>query len=150
MLYIEFGDFTDDCITKINSYFDIAKQKDWFNSEEVKSIIKEIDKSDAIKDEYIESPVLGAISPSRLSCGCKAVILMSVLDNPHIYATKCGDNCGSKILEISSRKDVKITLHHYFKFPEPFAAKLLNFNNKVINSNQELSEALYEFKSRSR
>ena len=79
MLNILFGDFTEDCIRNVTGYFNTMKQKAWFNDPFVKSIIKEVDSSDAIKDEYIESPVFGAMSPDRLSCGCKAVILLRLL-----------------------------------------------------------------------
>ena len=145
MLNIKFGEFEEDCIVKVNSYFNIAKKKDWFNNSLVKGIIKEIDNSDAIKDEYIESPVFGAISPDRLSCGCKAVILLAVLDNPHVYATKCGDNCASKILEIAENKDITITLHHHMRFPRDFKAYLPEVG-KFVNSRKELDYEYYSFR----
>ena len=148
MLYIRFGDFTADCITNINGYFNAMKQRDWFNNILVKDIIKEIDNSDAIKDEYIESPVLGAISPDRLSCGCKGVILLAVMDSPNIYATKCGDNCANKILEIAEMKDITITLHHCMKFPRDFSAVLVDIG-KTIHNRKEYTEAFYDFRRKS-
>jgi hypothetical protein len=145
MLKIRFGEFTDDIIVNVRGYFDLQKKKDWFNRESVKKIIKDIDKSDAIKDEYIESPVLGAIPPQMLSDGCKAVILMEVLDNPHIYGSRCGDNCVPNILEIASRKDIVLTLHHIMQFPDNFEAYLIE-SDKYIHSQEEYTYEYFKFK----
>ena len=87
------------------------------------------------------------MSPERLSTGCKAVILMEVLEEPNIYATRCGDNCVEDILEIASRKDVIVTLHHYMKFPsEGFEALILN-SGKVIHSMEEFVYEYYKCKT---
>lgn len=110
------SDYPSNCIRNVNGYFNLNKKKDWFNNDLVKRIIKEIDNTDAIKDEYLESPVFGAISPDKLSCGCKAVILMAVLDNKIIYATKCGNNCVQMILEVAKFKDVEISLHYLVSY----------------------------------
>jgi hypothetical protein len=144
MLKLRFGDFKDGCIVRVGGYFDFAKKKEWFNKPEVKKIIKDIDNSIAVKDEYIESPVYGGISPRDLSTGCKAVILMEVLDNPHIYGSRCGDNCVPDILEIASKKDVILTLHHAMKFPESFEAYLIE-SDKMIHSWNEFVSEYYDF-----
>lgn len=81
MLYIHVGQVERECIRTIDPYFNRNKSKDWFNRDDVKRIIKNIDLSVAVKDEYIESPVFGGMSPTKLSTGCKAVILMAVLES---------------------------------------------------------------------
>jgi len=79
-----------------------------------------------------------------LSTGCKAVILMESLDNVNIYATKCGDNCVPDILEIASRKDVIITLHHPMKFPKDgFVAKMIETGN-IIHTQKEFVHEYYK------
>jgi hypothetical protein len=122
------------------------KKKDWFNRESVKKIIKDIDKSDVIKDECIESPVLGCISPQALSEGCKAVILLEILDSPHIYGTRCGDNCVLDILDIASRKDITLTLtlHYEMGFPDKFEAYLVE-SDKYIHSWKDYIYEYYKF-----
>lgn len=142
MLYIHVGvDVTDDCIRNVNGYFDRNKTKDWFNRDDVKRIIKGIDNTIAVKDEYLESPVFGGMSPDRLSGGCKAVILMAVLDNPHIYATKCGDNCASYILDVAKTKDVTITLRHCMIFPDyEFEAYVFETGNYIHNRKEFINE----------
>ena len=81
MLKINVLDFKENCIRNVTGFFSIYKKKEWFNDKNVKQIIKDIDDTIAVKDEYLESPVFGGMSPDRLSCGCKAVILMQVYEN---------------------------------------------------------------------
>lgn len=149
MLKIYVGDFKENCIVNVNGYFDVYKKKEWFNNPRVKEIIKNIDRSNAVKDEYIESPVLGAIPPQKLSGGCKAVILMEVLDKSHVYATKCGDNCVSDILKIAKEKDVEITLHHVMEFPEHFEAMMME-SGKKVTSMEEFVDEFYKIRSNNR
>ena len=110
MLYITISE-PQGLAKNVKSWFNGLKNKDWFNDEFVKEIIKGIDDTVAVKDEYLESPVFGGMSPERLSGGCKAVILMYELDVP-VYATKCGDNCSPYILKVAEKKDITICLHH--------------------------------------
>ena len=63
MLNIWFDGFDKKCIKDPKSYFNLHKKPNWFNNEWVKKVIKEIDNVNAIKDEYMESPVFGAMSP---------------------------------------------------------------------------------------
>ena len=145
MLYIHVGsDYKDGCIRNVNGYFNRNKKKEWFNREDVKRIIKGIDNTIAVKDEYMESPIFGGMAPERLSGGCKAVILMSVLDNPHIYATKCGDNCVPYIIEVSRNKDVTITLHHCMIFPEDGFDAYIIETGKLIHTRKEFIDEFYK------
>lgn len=101
----------DNLIFSVDSWFRKLKTRDWFDDEFVKEIIKGIDNTIAVKDEYLESPIFGGMSPERLSTGCKAVILMYMQDRP-VYATKCGDNCSPYILKVAEKKDITICLRH--------------------------------------
>lgn len=133
MLYIYINNgYTKDCIRNVTGYFNRNKKKDWFNIPLVKKIIKGIDDTIAVKDEYLESPVFGGMSPEHLSTGCKAVILMAVLEHPNVYATKCGDNCATYIIETAKNKDVTITLHHCMLFPlDGFEAYIIDTKTTV-------------------
>ncbi len=132
--------FRDDCIKNPNGYFDVNKEKDWFNDELSKKFIKEIDNSIAVKDEYIESPVFGAISPDRLSSGCKCLILMNILDGCNIYASRMGDNCSKYILELAKEKDITITLHHMMIFPENMEAIMMDSGITVHSRKEYIRE----------
>ena len=66
MLKIWVDGFKDGCIKDPNSYFNLHKKKDWFNRQDIKEVIKEIDNTIAVKDEYLESPIFGGMAPERL------------------------------------------------------------------------------------
>ena len=144
MLNICVRGINNDCIVQVSAFFNLKKKKDWFNNPNVKSIIKNIDNTIAVKDEYLESPVFGGMSPERLSGGCKAVILMELLDR-NIYATNCGDNCVPDILKIAERKDITITLHHPMRFPDKFEAYMIDLD-RYIHSYEEFIYAFYEIR----
>ena len=136
MLKIWVRGFRDDCIINPNGYFNSHKNRDWFNRSDVKEVIKEIDNSIAVKDEYIESPVYGGMAPERLSSGCKSVILLYINPLCNVYASRCGDNCVPAILRLAEKTDVVITLHHIMKFPKEFKAMMMD-TGVVVNSREE-------------
>lgn len=144
MLTIHIYGFEKDCIKDVTGYFNLFKKKEWFHNENVKRIIKNIDNTIAVKDEYMESPVFGGMSPVGLSTGCKAVILMEVLERPNIYATKCGDNCVPDILEISRRKDITITLHHPMVFPKDGFTAYIVDTDTTIHTQKEFINEFYK------
>ena len=117
------------------------KKTEWFEREDVRRVIRNIDKTEVIDGECLRSPVFGTISPERLSTVCKATILMIMYDKYKVYATKCGDNCAPDILEIARTKDLTIVLHHIMRFPEPFEAIVTDSGVKV----QTLGEFVDEF-----
>mgnify|MGYP000881760675 CR=1 FL=1 len=129
MLYIHIKK-PENAIQEIDYYFDNHKTKDWFNRQDVKDVILRLDNTVAVKDEYLESPIFGGMSPERLSTTCKAVILMLVTDRP-IYATKCGDNAAELIVEISKKKDLHIWLHHPMRLPDKFDAIIVDSDLEV-------------------
>ena len=146
VLNIYLGEFRRDCIVDVTFYFNRNKERDWFNRPEVKRIIYSVDKTVAVKDEYLESPVFGGMSPERLSCGCKAVILMECVPGANVYATKCGDNCVPEILEVASSKEVYVTLHHPIKFPDSgFEAKIMD-SGKIIHTFKEWIDEYYKIR----
>lgn len=135
----------DNLIKSVNSYFNTHKTRDWFNDSLVRKIIKDIDNTIAVKDEYMESPVFGGMAPERLSGGCKAVILMYVQDNP-VYATKCGDNCSKSILDVARTKDITIYLKHCLKgWGTDFEATFVE-TGKVVHSEAEFVLEFYKCK----
>lgn len=142
MLYIHVdNDKTKNVIRSVDYYFNSHKKKEWFNDPFVKRIIKEIDNTIAVKDEYMESPVFGGMSPDRLSTGCKALILMYLTDEI-VFATRCGDNCAPYILEIAKKKDLHIMLNHCMRFPReiPFDAIFVDSNVKTTNGLEYFKE----------
>lgn len=134
MLKIILGDIKDS-IHEVSEYFNLKFKRDWLNDEFSKKAIKEVDKSTHIKDGYIESPVLGAISPRELSSGCKALILAK-FDTEHIICgDRMGENCFPCLFELTKTQDVTITLSYIpflmSDFSLPFPAYIENIGREV-------------------
>lgn len=125
-------------------YFDSIYEASWLNNEFAKAVIKAIDKSDHIKDNYIESPILGGISPRDLSTGCKGLILLQNLPGIVANGERFGDNCFPWLSKLGEMQDIHITLHHYLRdWDFPFHAYVTNLN-KEVNPVSELMECVLE------
>ena len=68
MLTIIYGNVKNS-IYNTSVYFKNTYEPEWIESELAKKIIKDVDDSDVLSGECINSPVLGQIPPERLSGG---------------------------------------------------------------------------------
>lgn len=75
MLTIIYGD-AENSIYNTSVYFKNTYEPEWLESELAKKMIKDVDNSDVLSGECINSPVLGQIPPERLSGGVKTLMLM--------------------------------------------------------------------------
>ena len=138
MLSVYFGDMPE-AIYNTATYFKNSYRSSWITDPYAVSIIKDVDRSDVISENVIESPVLGSISPLQLSGGVKTLLLMR-FDRKHIFnASTCGDNCAKWILEIGRIKDVTINLRHMMSFGKDtkFEIKVQN-GGETVHSMKEL------------
>lgn len=142
MLMVHVLGWPDNCIKIPKDYFKFNKKKEWFNRQDVKDIIKEIDDSIAVKDEYIESPMFGGMSPDRLSHGCKTVILACVIPDINVYASRCGDNCFPILNRLAQNRNIDITLHHLPRMPKDIHAIFVDSGVEVKNNKQFIAEYL--------
>ena len=115
MLTIIYGDVKNS-IYNTNVYFKNTYEPKWFESEIAKKMIKDVDDSDVLSGECINSPVLGQIPPERLSGGVKTLLLMLNEPDKIFNASACGDNCAKWILEIGKLQDLTINLRHMMSF----------------------------------
>ncbi len=142
MLNVTFGDMfdTENYIYDTALYFDNVFQDKWITSDLGKAIIKDIDKSDVISAHVIESPVLGAITPTELSGGVKTLLLMA-FDNSKIFnASTCGNNCAKWILKLGQDKKLLINLRHVMDFgTDDFKIKVTNTDTIVHNMSEFVS-----------
>ena len=126
-------------IYNTNVYFKNTYEPEWFESDLAKKIVKDIDNSDVLSGECINSPVLGQIPPERLSGGVKTLLLR--LNEPDkIFKTSTGgDNCAKWILEIGKQKDLTINLRHMMGFGKDteFEIRIQN-GGEVVHSMKEL------------
>lgn len=138
MLSIIYGDVKNS-IYNTNVYFKNTYEPEWFESDLAKKIVKDIDNSDVLSGECINSPVLGQIPPERLSGGVKTLLLMLNEPDKIFNATTCGDNCAKWILEIGKQKDLTINLRHMMGFGKDteFEIRIQN-GGEVVHSMKEL------------
>ena len=138
MLSIIYGDMQNS-IYNTNVYFKNTYEPEWFESDLAKKIVKDIDNSDVLSGECINSPVLGQIPPERLSGGVKTLLLMLNEPDKIFNASTCGDNCAKWILEIGKQKDLTINLRHMMGFGKDteFEIRIQN-GGEVVHSMKEL------------
>ena len=138
MLTIIYGD-VENCIYNTNVYFKNTYEPEWIESELAKKMIKDVDDSDVLSGECINSPVLGQIPPERLSGGVKTLLLMLNEPDKIFNASTCGDNCAKWILEIGKQKDLTINLRHMMSFGHEteFEIKIAN-GGEIVHSMREL------------
>ncbi len=74
MLSVYFGDMPE-AIYNTATYFINSYRSSWITDPYTVSIIKDVDRSDVVSENVIESPVLGSISPLQLSGGVKRCCL---------------------------------------------------------------------------
>ena len=138
ILTIIYGDESN-CVYNTNVYFKNTYEPEWFETELAKQIVREVDDSEVLSSECIQSPVLGQIPPERLSGGVKTLLL--ILNEPEkiFNASTCGDNCAKWILEIGKREDVTINLRHMMDFGKDtvFEIKIKN-GGEIVHSMKEL------------
>ncbi|MBQ2882552.1 MAG: DUF4869 domain-containing protein [Alphaproteobacteria bacterium] len=116
-------------------FFDAEYEGEWLEEGLIKEMILDVDKSEVISGQLIQSPILGPIPPERLSGGVKTLIMASH-DNTRVYnLTSCGDNCAKWVLKLAENQDIVMRLGHYMNFEscEPFQIEILNLNRIVTN-----------------
>ena len=144
MLNIQFGDMPG-IIYDTATYFKNTYKDAWITDPLSVEMIQDVDHSKVIGKDMIESPVLGMISPLKLSGGVKTLMLVAN-DKKHIfYASTCGDNCAKWLLKIAENRKVVINLRHIMDFGEgKFKIRVLN-NNKIVHNMLELVLAAGEY-----
>ena len=138
MLTIVYGD-AENSIYNTSVYFKNSYESEWFDSELAKEIVRDVDHSDVLSGECIQSPVLGQIPPERLSGGVKTLLLMLNEPDKIFNASTCGDNCAKWILEIGKRQDITINLIHMMDFGMNARFDIVIKNGgEVVHSMKEL------------
>ena len=138
MLTIIYGD-TSNSIYNTSVYFKNTYEPEWLETDLAKKMIMDVDHSEVLSGECINSPVLGQIPPERLSGGVKTLLLMLNEPDKIFNASTCGDNCAKWILEIGKQQDLTINLRHMMSFGKDteFEIKIQN-GGEIVHSMKEL------------
>ncbi len=144
MLNVYFGDMPE-AIYNTSMYFRNAYKDSWITKPLSVEMIRDIDKSEVVGPNLIESPVLGAISPLQLSGGVKTLILIAN-DHTHVFnASTCGDNCAKWILHMAQGRKVVINLRHLMDFGRgEFKLKVLN-NGSIAHNMKDVLRLAGEY-----
>lgn len=147
MLKVIFGNVSlnwKGSIRHTSEYFDNMYEPNWLSSEYAKHIIRTIDKSEYIDGEYIQSPVLGGISPRDLSTGCKTLLILLNEPDKIVTGDRMGDNCFPILLDMAKSRDLTVTLCHFvnLKQYEPF--DIIDYiSGEKVSTVKEFIEHLY-------
>lgn len=128
------------------SWFRFNYLPQWLSDQLVVEMIRDIDKSEYIGGELIESSVLGPIPPERLSGGVKTLICIYERPDICFNATSCGENCAKWLVEIGKQKDICVNLRYFMPFDdlEPLEIKIIN-ENKIIHDMDEYTSIAIKY-----
>lgn len=132
---IWYGD-TDGVIIHGPTYFDNVYDDAWLKDPLVREMIMDVDKN-YFEGDRIISPILGEITPERLSGGVKCLILMWML-NVVINATSCGENCAEWINIIAKKKPLEIQLKYLMSFRNVSDMQIHVMNTGTVYDNWEV------------
>jgi len=137
MLNVWFGDMPD-VIYDTSTYFRHAYRDQWITDPLSMEMIRDVDQSEVVGSNLIQSPVLGPISPVQLSGSVKALILIYKDSSRVFNASKCGDNCAKWLLKIAEKKKKVINLRHLMDFGDgEFKIMVMN-RGKIAHNMREL------------
>lgn len=141
MLRIYFGE-KNNTIYNTSVFFKNMYRDEWITDEFAREVIKDVDDSEVIDSNVIQSPVLGQIAPTQLSAGVKTLLLMKNYPGKIFNASNCGDNCAKWILKLGEERDFSINLFHVMNFGEgEFSIRILNDKSLIVHNMQELLDA---------
>ncbi|MCM1215105.1 MAG: DUF4869 domain-containing protein [Lachnospiraceae bacterium] len=89
-------------------YFDAIDFEPFMLDPFTVKLIKEVDDSDVVAPNLIQSPYLGAMSPTELSSGCKTVLCMKFFHDFRFDLGRMGENCYPFLLEAAKDTDIHI------------------------------------------
>jgi len=136
MLSIIFGDAEH--VMHGPSWFRFNYKREWFDDDLVDRMMRDIDKSEYVGGDLIQSDVLGPIPPERLSGGLQTLIAIYKRPDIMFNATSCGENCAKWLVEIGKVEDVSVNLRYFMPFDacEPFEIRIVN-EDKIVTDMQE-------------
>lgn len=141
MLRVYFGE-RENAIYNTSVFFRNSYRDEWIIEDFTKNIVEDIDKSKVLDVNNIYSDVLGNISPTQLSGGVKALILMKHFPRKTFNASNCGDNCAKWILKLGEMQNFTINLFHVMDFGKGnFEIRILNHRKLVVHNMKEFLDA---------
>ena len=145
MLNIYFGSMEGELRTA-DGWFDTQLPDEYYTTEFSKKVIKDIDKSDVLSVNAVDSPILGIIPITGISSGSKGVIVLRYTDKV-VNLVSLGDNCVRSLLSILEEKELTVSslrFVDFYKYGYQGDINILNDNSTVSNS-LDLFNKYYEY-----
>ena len=145
MLNIYFGSMEGELRTA-DGWFDNQLPDEYYTTEFSKKVIKDIDKSDVLSVNAVDSPILGIIPITGISSGSKGVIVLRYTDKV-VNLVSLGDNCVRSLLSILEEKELTVSslrFVDFYKYGYQGDINILNDNSTVSNS-LDLFNKYYEY-----
>lgn len=142
MLNIYYGDMPE-AIYNTSVYFDNVYLDKWLEDAFAQKMLKAIDKAKVLSANAVDTKALGIIPVTRISGGCKTLLLIYNEPDKIFNASTCGDNCAKWILKIAdlyekNGRDITINLRHIMDFGDSkFRAMILN-DAMIVNGMDEM------------
>jgi hypothetical protein len=148
MLKVFFG-IHEDAMLSVDSFFNNTYNDSWFADPIVIQMVKDIDDSDVLSLNCIQSPILGQIPPTTLSGGVKALICLHMVGDLFLDLIVMGENCSKWLLHIANEQDIMVAMsgsHLTFSDMDDIFPKCLCLNdNSVIETPKEWIFKMIEF-----
>ena len=148
MLKVYFGN-NEKALRSGDGYFDNWLDDDCLETEFAKEVVREIDKSELISKNLVQSPVIGAVQPKFLSGGAKSLLILRFSD-VEMNITAFGENCYPYIIKISKEKDITICSNNAFRIFEcgDLDSILILNDGSFIHSDDELIQKWLLYRSK--
>ena len=148
MLNIFFGDMPE-AIYNTEVYFINVYDDDWITDDFAREVIKKVDKSEVLDNQAIKSPVLGIISPERLSGGTKTLLLMKNIPevrSNHFLRSKNHQMflCHQQNFVLIGGNNSNTTYKFYCSLHEPKKKKALGSSNNEMEQSQKDKKSQYK------
>lgn len=146
MLKIICGNEPENLLNTSSHIFKLNMKPEWFNDPLVEEMVLDVDKTKHFKDQVFESPVLGFITPERLSGGVKGLIGIVKCDKfrkfDALRSSIFGDNCVKWLAKLSFDYDFAIYMSHALDFSFGGNSEDEEFQNTPINAVGKHGEVL--------
>lgn len=148
MLRIIFGD-EQKAICYPCEYFNAANEKEYFDIDIVKKVIRDIDGAKVSGSDFIISSMDELIAPSMLSASAKTLIMIYCEPDIVFNASQCGDDAAKLILEIArlrreENRDITINLRRIMDFGEESFDIFIENTQQTVHSMKELATTARE------
>lgn len=127
-------------IHRVDHFFDTRKEKEWFSDKFNQEMIYDVDHgTKVLKDFALENPLIGGMSPDKLSGSVKTLILIKEMPDLIFDATNCGDDSFKWLFKMCETLDRTVVLRYQPIIPDVDAKFICLNDNTYVNDAAEMA-----------